>query len=299
MAVEYQNLLKELNVPHATDVPLGPLTWYGVGGRARVLAHPSSLQQLSALAQRCHEADVPVRVLGAGANLLVSDEGVDAVVVRLDDRCWKQMRIEGNLVTVGAGFDLSKLVLDTARAGLSGLECLAGIPATVGGAIRMNAGGAYGDVGRSVRRVQVMDGAGQVYFRDRDDLVFSYRKTNIVAPFILEAELELTVEEPEVVMKRVKEIFLYKKSTQPLGDHSAGCAFRNPAEGSAGQYIDRAGLKGFRIGGAEVSRIHANFIVAVDRSCTAADILAVIDHVQKTVQEDFGVTLEREVMIWK
>jgi UDP-N-acetylmuramate dehydrogenase len=308
------DLLADLNVRHEYDVALGPLTWYGVGGRARLMAHPSSVAQLGALALRCRERGVRLYVLGSGANLLVSEAGVDGVVVRLDDPAFAQMKIEGPIVTAGGGVDLFKLVLDTARAGLSGLEVLAGIPATVGGAVRMNAGGAYGDVGACVRRVQVMSDSGQVYYRDRDDLIFSYRKSNIVAPFILEVEFELSKEDPEQIMRRVKEIFLYKKNTQPMNQRSAGCAFKNPqpvaGDGdsdeesspsvnlpSAGSLIDQAGLKGFRIGGAEVSTVHANFVVT-HPGCTADDVLAVMDHVQRTVRERFAIALQREVVVW-
>ncbi len=297
-----------MHIPHEFNVPLGPLTWYGLGGPARILARPSSVQQLAALAARCTEKGVKVYVLGSGANLLVRDEGVDGVVVQLNDPCFKHVSIQGNLVTVGSGYDLAKLVLETARAGLAGLECLAGIPASVGGAVRMNAGGAYGEIGPCVKSVRVMDSTGYVYTRTRDDLVFSYRKSNIVAKFILEIVLDLTSDDPDAIMKRVKEVFLYKKTSQPLAAHSAGCAFKNPpadafpegsphAGSSAGKLIDLAGLKGYRVGGAEVSTRHANFVTADDTG-RARDVLAVIDHAQKTVRERFGVTLEREVVVW-
>lgn len=299
------DLLADLNIQHNCDVPLGPLTWYGVGGNAEIMAYPSSVQQLAALANHCHSNEIPMYVLGRGANLLVSDKGVKGVVIRLNDASFKQMTIKDNIVEVGGGYDLAKLVLDTAKAGLSGLEVLAGIPATVGGAIRMNAGGAYGDIGQSVLRVQVMDASGQVYYRDRDDLLFSYRTTNIVARFIISAEFDLTPDDPDELIKRVKEIFLYKKNTQPLADDSAGCAFKNPPadvvpEGipaSAGALIDRAGLKGDRIGGAYISEKHANFIGA-DKSCKASDILELMAKVEQEVLEKFGVKLQREVVVW-
>ncbi len=305
------DLLTDLNVRCEFDVPLAPLTWYGVGGPAAVVAHPANAQQLAAVAQRCHEAGVRTYVLGSGANLLVRDSGVpDGVVVRLDDAHWRQMSIEGNVVTVGAGYDLAKLVLETAKAGLGGLEALAGIPASVGGAIRMNAGGAYGEIGPTVRRLQVMSEGGQVFYRDRDDLVFSYRKSNIVSRYILTAELELTPDDPDALMKQVKEVFLYKKTTQPLAEHSAGCAFKNPPQDpeapdgprqSAGKLIDLAGLKGHRVGCAVVSERHANFVFidpAPGSDRRAADVLALMDHIQQVVRDRFGVELEREVVVW-
>jgi UDP-N-acetylmuramate dehydrogenase len=299
----FDHIFADLNIRYESNAPLGPRTWYGVGGAAKVLAHPSSVQQLSVLASRCYEAAVPVYVLGSGANLLVGDEGVDSIVISLDDPHFRQIKISGTRAIAGGGADLSKLVLQTAKAGLAGLECLAGIPASVGGAVRMNAGGAYGDIGQCVDRVQVMDLTGQVYYRDRDDLVLSYRKTNIVARYILEVEFALTEDDPDELVKRVKEIFLYKKNTQPLSQSSAGCAFKNPWSEdqqqrlSAGKLIDEAGLKGYRVGLAEVSSHHANFVVA-HPGAKAADVLAVLEHIEQTVRDKFGITLEREVVVW-
>ena len=299
-----RRIVESLGIEHELDAPLAQRTWYGLGGRAQVLAHPESIQQLSALAAACHETGIAVRVLGSGANLLVSDAGVDGIVVTLDKPAFKKVDVDGHVVTAGAGYELPRLVTKTVKAGLAGLEPLTGIPATVGGAVRTNAGGAYGDIGQTVRRIQLMDATGQVYYRDRDDLVFAYRRTNIVAPFILEARFELAEHDPDALMKRVKKIFLYKRTTQPLTERSAGCVFRNPAPapdgpgGTAGELIDRAGLKGFRIGDAEVSERHANFIIAHD-GCTASNILAVIEHVEETVLNRHGVKLERELVVWR
>jgi len=305
-----EQIVAELNIRHELNEPLGPKTWYSVGGPARVLAHPSSVQQLSALAAKCHDKNIPMKVLGSGANLLVADKGVDAIVVQLDEPHFKRMQIEKTLVTAGSGYDLMQLVRETAKTGLSGLEKLAGIPASVGGAVRMNAGGAFGEIGPTIHRVQVMDGTGHVYYRDRDDLIFGYRKSNIVAPFILEVEFDLSPDDPDELMKQVKEVFIYKKSTQPLSANSAGCAFKNPKppkgvenynpnyEIPAGKLIDMAGLKGHKIGGAQVSELHGNFIMA-DADTTAGDILELLQHVQQTVLEKFGVRLEREVVVWE
>ena len=300
------SLLHEFDARCERDVALGPLTWYGIGGCAEVVAHPASFDQLSTLVARCGDSDTPVYVLGSGANLLVADQGVRGVVVRLDDPHFKQIRVYGNTVTVGAGFDLAKLVLQAAKAGLAGVGCLAGIPASVGGAVRMNAGGVYGQIGPSVCRVTVCDAFGQIQDLRQDELSFGYRTTNIQAPYILEVELDLTPDDPVRLVQQVKGIFAYKKKSQPLGDSSAGCVFKNPkppsGQGvvvpvSAGQLIDRSGLKGFRIGGAEVSSRHANFIVT-HGGCTAADVLALMEHIQKAVWYRFAVLLEREVVVW-
>ena len=311
-------LLRDLGIRHEADAPIGQkMTWYGVGGRAQVLAHPAGVAQLSSLAARCHENGIPTYVLGSGANLLVKDEGVPGIVIKLDDPAFDQIKVDGNILTAGPGVDMFKLVLECAKRGLAGLAHVAGIPASVGGAVRMNAGGAFGDVGSSVHKVHVMAENGQVYCRDRDDLVFGYRTTNIVAPYILDVEFDMDEADPQEIARRVKEIFLYKKNTQPMAENSAGCAFKNPSipipghesseeedgpppptrRESAGKLIDQAGLKGHRIGGAEVSQRHANFIFT-HPGCTASDVLTLMEHIKQTVLDHSGVALQREVVVW-
>lgn len=304
-SAQLETLVNDLGIRHEMDAPLGPLTWYNVGGHAQCLAHPASTAQLGELVSRCREHKVPVRVLGSGANLLVRDIGVPGVVIRLDDPAWSQMSVEGNIVTVGAGYGLMRLVAETARLGLDGLAQVAGIPASIGGAIRMNAGGKYGDVGQAVKRVQVMSATGQVYHRDADDLEFTYRKVNIDAPFILSAEFELTPADPKELSKRTKEIYFYKTNSQPFADKSSGCCFKNPTEDDpdydgrpAGMIIDQCGLKGYRSGTAHVSEVHANFIVADKKDAQAEDIYRVIEHVESTVKEQTGIALQREVVVW-
>src|SRR5580658_9069831 len=154
--------------------------------------------------------------MGLGANLLVSDAGVDGAVFRLDSDFFRRAQINKNQMEVGAGADMQKLLLRTIRQGLSGIECLAGIPGTMGGGIRMNAGGKFGDIGSIVQSVQVMDAQGNIYDRLKDDLVFDYRTTNISAPFILNATIALDEEDPDRILRRTKEIWMYKRNTQPL-----------------------------------------------------------------------------------
>ena len=306
MTPENQNadhLFSGLNVKYELDVPLAPLTWYGLGGPAKVMVHPSSKSDLSAVIKRCWQDQWPVYVLGSGANLLVADSGVDGVVIQLDDPEFKQVEFNPSHMTAGAGVDLPQLVLQTARAGLEGIECLSGIPATVGGAVRMNAGGVFGDIGKSIHQVQVMDDHGMVSWRHHDNLKFNYRKTNISELFILAAQFALTPQDPQSVKARIKEIFQFKKKSQPLAANSCGCAFKNPLEvpanvpKSAGMLIDRAGLKGHQIGGAKVSDQHANFVIANDGASTS-DVLALLEHIGEVVYKQFGIRLEREIVVW-
>ncbi len=277
--------------------PMAPKTWFRLGGPARYFIEPRSREELSTVVKRLAENNIPMYLLGGGANLLVRDQGVDGAVISLSHSAFSRVVINDRMVRVGAGKDVLKLVLELAKTGLAGLECQAGIPGTVGGEIRMNAGGTFGDIGSTVAEVTVMDSFGQVFTRQRDDLVFSYRRSNINAKIILDALFELTPENPDRLAQRVKEIWMYKRNTQPLKDNSAGCIFRNPDGLSAGKLIDEAGLKGSVVGGAEISQHHANFIVA-RHGASSADVLALMELARKTVRDKTGIELESEVVIW-
>jgi len=279
------------------NAPLSRFTWYRIGGPARWLIRPTSIEELQEAARRCAEFNLRTYVLGLGANILVSDAGVDGAVFRLDHENWRQVQMRENLMEVGAGADMQKLVVRTIRHGFAGIECLAGIPGTIGGGIRMNAGGKFGDIGSIVQSVQVMDAQGNLYTRQKDDLVFDYRSTNISAPFILSATLEMEEDEPERILRKTKEIWMYKRNTQPLNTKNAGCIFKNPRGLSAGALIDQAGLKGMRVGGAEISTKHANFIIA-HPGCTAEDVMGTIKLIREKVFDRNQIHLETEVQIW-
>jgi len=278
-------------------VPLSGYTWYGLGGPARYLLRPTTEEQLRDILRRCRENGVPIYVLGMGANLLVGEAGVNGAVIKLDGELFSRIAVEGDRVRVGAAADLRRVIIRTLREGLAGLHCLAGIPGTTGGAIRMNAGGAWGDIGSLVQRVHVMDANGQTFWRERDELVFEYRHTSLAEPLILATEFQLTPSDPKQVLQQVREIWTYKKNTQPLRVRSAGCVFKNPRQMSAGALIDQAGLKGLSVGGAIVSTRHANFIVARPGT-KPSDVLKLIAIVREKVWERFGVHLELEIQVW-
>jgi UDP-N-acetylmuramate dehydrogenase len=279
------------------QAPLAPLTWYRIGGPAKYLLRPRSVEELQLAVRRCGENEIPIYVLGMGANLLVGDNGVNGAVFRLDADYWKRVAINGGNVEVGAGVDMQKLVLRSVRGGLAGIECLAGIPGTIGGGIRMNAGGKFGDIGAVVSTVTVMDQNGEIFQRTKDDLVFEYRSTNISAKFILDAKLELDQDDPDNILKRTKEIWMYKRNTQPLNTKTCGCIFKNPRGLSAGAIIDQAGLKGTKVGGAEVSEKHANFVIA-HPGCKADDVMKLVALIREKVWEKNQIHLESEVQIW-
>ena len=279
------------------NASLKELTWYALGGCAEYLVRPQSVEQLQDVVRRCTQQQMPMRVLGLGSNLLVSDEGVKGVVLKLDAEAFTQTTFEGTTLTAGAGANISKLVLDSVRKGLSGLESLTGIPGSVGGAIHMNAGGNFGDIGSCTKKITVIDKQGNIFEKAKPELVFDYRWVNITAPIILDATLELNQSDPDQMLKTIKEVWIFKKNSQPLNTRNAGCVFKNPRGMSAGALIDRAGLKGSQIGGAVVSEKHANFITT-ESGCKSADVKAMIQRVQETVKEKFDVELELEIEIW-
>ena len=279
------------------DEPLARRTWFNIGGPAEHFVEPENVQQLGEVVQRCRDGDVPIRVLGNGANLLVDDGGVTGVVVHLSAEAFRQVHYGDGMLSVGAGQDLPKLVLRCVREGWTGLECLTGIPGTVGGCVRMNAGGVFGDIGSVVEAVQVMGSDGVAFTRTRDDLVFGYRSTNITAKLILGATFRVVEDDSHRILRQVKEIWIYKKNSQPLGHPNAGCIFKNPRGMSAGALIDQAGMKGSRVGGAHVAEKHANFILA-DPGARASDVLKLINTVREAVYNKFEVYLELELEVW-
>ena len=302
-----------------TDQPLP--TWFGVGGRAKRLARPTTLEQLA----ECVRIDPNLRVLGDGANLLVADEGVEELVVSLNSGVFAEFSIgladaRGYAtVSAGAGVHLFKLINATVEAGLTGLENLAGIPASVGGAVVMNAGGKYGSTGDYVSAVQVVDRVGPHAATERtikrSQIEFTYRHCSLTAPpglIVTRAEFRLRRADAAAVKAKLKEVTEYKKTTQPMNANSAGCCFKNPTLAadlpgigttgtrvSAGMLIDKAGCKGLKRGGAMVSEQHANFVVAAPPpGCRAADVIEVMRECRVRVKAKFGVEIEPEVVIW-
>jgi UDP-N-acetylmuramate dehydrogenase len=291
------NIFSDLDKIVETDYPLANHTWYGLGGPADYFIRPQSIEQLKEVVRRCNENNIRIYVIGFGSNLLIGDDGLTAAVITLEADQFKQTQIEGELVTAWAGADLSKLVLSCVQKGLSGIEALTGIPGSIGGAVKMNAGGNFGDIGAAVETVTLMDNQGNVFEKSKPELMFDYRGTNITAKFILSAKLKLVPGDPEQIMRTVKEIWIFKKNSQPLNTKNSGCIFKNPRGVSAGALIDRAGLKGLQIGGAAVSEKHANFIIA-EKGCKSRDVMRLIDAIKERVKDHFDTELELEIEIW-
>jgi UDP-N-acetylmuramate dehydrogenase len=277
--------------------PLAPYTYFKLGGPAEALVQPRSSEELAAVVRRCVERSLPMRVLGGGCNVLVRDEGVNGVVLRLSATAFTQTSVMGKRVRAGSGAALSALISEAARHALAGLETLVGTPGTVGGALRHSGGDGAGEIGQYVSEVQVVDSAGQLATRERDELRFAYRWTDLDDPVFVAATFELEQDQPGDIVKRMRKAWIQRKASQPFTFQAAGRIFKNPRGLSAAALIEQAELPGSRVGGAEVSERDANFIIA-QPGTTARDVLRLIDLIRTRVQERFHVDLELDISVW-
>jgi len=280
-----------------TNAPLAEQTWFRLGGAAEYLAQPRTVEELAKLVARASEAEVPVRVLGGGSNILVRDEGVPGLVLQLSADPFSEISVSGQSVKAGGGAKLGHVISTSVREALAGLEPLVGIPGTIGGALHGNAGSRGGDIGQWTERATVMTRSGEIFERRRQELVFAYRESSLNELVLLSAEFALEEDDPEQLTKRMQKQWIVKKASQPMSHQNAGCIFKNPRGMNAGLLIEQAGLKSTRVGGAEVSQQHANFIIAHE-GATSSDVLRLIDLVKSRVSQRLGVDLEQEIEIW-
>jgi UDP-N-acetylmuramate dehydrogenase len=288
---------EDLKTKVLQDVPLAMYTWFQLGGPARYFAEPEDLDALVALLVRCRDEGIPVRVLGRGSNLLIRDEGVAGLVLRLSAEAFRGIRVDGNGITAGGGARLGRVVTTSVHEGLAGLEELVGIPGTLGGAIHGNAGAQGSSIGQWITKLVTVSDQGEISERGQDELTFDYRESGLEDVIITRAVLELEEDDPKLLSKRMQKHWIVRKSRQPLAASSAGCVFRNPRGLSAGELIEQSGLKNARIGGASVSDRHANFVIA-EPEATSQDVLRLIDLVRDQVVKRTGVELELEIEIW-
>ena len=274
--------------------PLAKHTYFGIGGEATAYIEVSTVSELAALARFHRQWDVPVAIIGRGSNLLVSDTGFKGISIRLVGELAK-LEINGNVISVGAGLSLPRLSKTMSRHGLSGVEFTLGIPGSVGGALIMNAGAWGSSFGDVVKNVTVMDNTGKLITLTHDEAHFEYRHSGLNAYFcVTGATLELEPGDVDAITTQMQAFYKQKVETQPFAEENAGCMFKNPTGDSAGRLIDISGLKGYRIGGAEVSKVHGNFILNIDNA-TAEDVLKLIAYIQDQVREKTGVSLQTEV----
>ncbi len=276
------------------EEPMALHTTFRIGGPAQVYAVPPDADRFRQAAVLCRERGVPFYIVGKGSNLLVSDEGVRGVILSTENA--EKASVDGTRMTAEAGISLAKLARLAKQASLTGLEFAAGIPGSLGGAVTMNAGAYGGEMKDVLTGATVLASDGTVHRLSVEELDLGYRTSRIQTGglIVLEAELRLREGDPEAVQARMDELAYQRRSKQPLEYPSAGSMFKRPAGYFAGKLIDDAGLRGFAVGGAQVSEKHCGFVVNRG-GATARDVLTLCDEVSRTVYEKFGVRLEREV----
>jgi len=297
-----QHVLRQLNqvIPEhriAWDEPMSQHTTFRIGGPADALVIPTSEEELQRVLAFCRKKEIPYYIIGKGSNLLIRDKGIRGVVIKIDHP-FGYLEFSGNQVKAGAGLSLSELSRRVAERGLSGLEFAIGIPGSLGGALVMNAGAYDGEMKDVVTYVRVMDGKGRCFTLLADQLEFSYRHSILQGSdlIVLEATLELTPGNLGEIQARMDDFTRRRESRQPLNLPSAGSVFRRPTGHFVGPMIEELGLKGFRVNQAQVSELHAGFIVNRGQA-TAKDVLALIKIIQEQVKERFGVELVPEITI--
>jgi UDP-N-acetylmuramate dehydrogenase len=302
MAAEIKELIKR-EVPAGSvryDEPMGGNTSLRIGGPADVLIEPESPEAVSRVLGLLKRSGVPCLPVGGGTNLLVSDRGIEGAALSLaslrgietmeEDDGWAALR-------VGAGTPLQGLLAYCAKHGLSGIEGLSGIPGQAGGAIAGNAGSFGCEIKDVLTKITLAESGGGRRVLGSEDVAFGYRHAGLPeGSVILAVELRCAKDSPDAVAERMKGHLETKRKTQPLGRRSAGCVFKNPPGESAGRLMDRAGCKGMRVGGIEVSQVHAGFFINAGKG-TAEDFLRLMDAVAGKVKEAFGITLEPEIRI--
>jgi UDP-N-acetylmuramate dehydrogenase len=277
--------------------PLKKHTSFRIGGRAEYFCQPKSVAELQAAIAFARENKLGISLLGAGTNLLVLDQGVKGLVIKLAGGLDK-LQISGPEVTVGAGVLLPRLLVKMAGKGWGGLEFLAGVPGSVGGAVVMNAGAWGKDLGQSVKQVKALDRQGRERSFSRSSLKFGYRKCLLQRSkwIVTEAVIKLKKKSPRLIKQQMADFIAQRRKGQPLGAPNCGSVFKNPAGDHAGRLIEAAGCKGWRIGDAQVSSKHANFIVNLGEA-RANDVIRLITKIRRAVKERFNITLEPELKI--
>ncbi|MCQ6274004.1 UDP-N-acetylmuramate dehydrogenase [Bacillus sp. V3B] len=269
-----------------------------IGGPADLFVEPNSIANLEKTLELISKYKVSWRAIGRGSNLLVSDNGIEGVVIKLGNGL-NHMELEGALLTVGAGFSLVALAVQISRKGLSGLEFASGIPGSVGGAVYMNAGAHGSDISKILTEAHILFEDGSLQWLTNEEMEFSYRTSVLQQKspgIVVEAKFQLEEGEKEKIVSVMQKNKDYRKETQPWDLPCAGSIFRNPLPNYAGKLVEEAGLKGYQIGGAKISDMHGNFIINAGNA-QAYEVLQLIDHVKRTIFKLNKVEMETEVEI--
>lgn len=273
-------------------------TTMGIGGLAPFIIFPSEKGKLEGLLLAFKEESIPWRILGAGSNLIVDDIGIKDIIINLS-RMDAQPCFEGEKARVPAGYRLGRFIVEATHRGLGGVERLSGIPGSIGGAIKMNASSFGGSISEIISGVELISTAGKREQRSYEKLDFAYRSSDVKQrDIILAADFSLKKKEPKDIKAELEYYATRRRATQPLGEKSAGCIFKNPPGYSAGQLIEELGLKGRSSGGAVISEKHANFIINREQA-RFEDVMRLIDMIKNKTKKHSGIDLEEEVEIWR
>jgi len=278
--------------------PLKNKTTFKIGGRAKFFCQPKNIADLRSAVNAAKKHKIPIFILGAGSNVLISDKGLIALVIKLGAPYFAGASFDNSSIIAGSSLSLAKLLRETEKFGLSGVEFLAGIPGTVGGALAMNAGAWGRNIGDLVEEAKVMDYNGNIKTLRNNKIKFKYRNSSLAKYIILSARLKLKKKKRETIRENISQNIRRRRDSQDARYPNAGCIFKNPKKDSAGRLIDLCGLKGKRVGDAFISDRHANFIMNRGNAKTA-DVLRLMDLVRKKVKNKFRITLKPEIKIWQ
>lgn len=278
--------------------PLSPLTSLRLGGSARYFAEPTSVDELAAILKTFAEAGQAVRLIGSGSNILISDEGVDGVVVHLSAPAFCQIEIDGCKMKAGGGAKLSHIVSNAVREGLNGPQHMVGMPGTLGGALHSHIRFPNFDVGSWVKSIDCLNRSGEQQTFAGGELDFSSPQSRLSDLVILSVETEFEKESPENLTKQLQKLWLVKKAKRPPADMNAAYIFKNPVGETAGEVIDNAGLKGSHVGKVSLFDADPNYFVA-GADASVSDVLALIEEVKSGVKETLDVELETAIQIWQ
>lgn len=292
-----ERLQEKLQGELRLDEPMSKHTSFRIGGPADIFVLPEGLEDIKQVVGLASQEKVPIFILGKGSNLLVRDEGIRGIVLKTNPGL-RELSIEGKSIRASAGLSLPLLAVKAMQNHLAGLEFLSGIPGTVGGAVIMNAGAMGHSLSEVLTSVKIIDYTGKIKELSNSDLGFGYRTSNLQdnATIVLEATFQLESGDFEVIKGTAQGLLDKRKRSQPLSLPNAGSIFRNPPLAPAGKLIEMVGAKGLRVGNAQISELHANFIVNLG-DAQARDVIALIEQVQRMVKEKFDIDLELEVKI--
>ena len=280
------------------DEPMDLHTSFRIGGPAEAWAEPGDLKSLAGLIRLAGAEDIPLMIIGAGSNILVRDQGIKGIVVNLSSDYFKRIDADQRRAKAWSGVEVASLLRVMAEKGLAGLEFMADIPGTVGGAVMMNAGRRDRAIGDLISSVEVMDGKGETFKLEKRKIEFDYRFSGLDGYIILNADFNLDKKPSDLISREIGKYTFAKRNSQELELPSAGSIFKNPAavSSTSARLIELSGLKGKRLGNAQVSLKHANFIVNLDRA-RARDVIGLIELIKSAVKKDHGVNLELEIKI--